>query len=359
MIVGCLSAVNLAEQAGLYPQVSKTYAMLGLVAGSMRMPGVARDHLERAARYADQIGDLEGRLFSEICAIAYHVGNGELAMAEARALAAQEMADRLGDPHERSMVEVSLGHIEYFTGRHAEAAERYGRVTAEAQRNDNPQHHAWGLYARARSLVRSGSYGEAAVLAEAARALLAEQADRASEIIALGVLALARLGLGEDEAAKSAAYAALEVMGGDVPTMFATLPGYSAVAHVFLELWARADEKEERRALSRAAAKACRALRAQALTFPLAAPAADLHVGHSLLLEGRTRRARSRLRRAAERARELGMPWEEGVALSLLATFEEPQAEAARVRARRLLLRMGAEMELGRLEAGEERAREQ
>ena len=68
----------------------------------------------------------------------------------------------------------------------------------------------------------------------------------------------------------------------------------------------------------------------------------------------------ARWRRAAESAREMGMPWEEGVALSLLATLEGTEAEAAGVRARRILRRMGAEMELRRLEAsGEEEGPEQ
>ena len=318
-----LLAVNLAESAGHYPEVARTYAMLGVVVGASGMPGLAARYFELAKSSARIIDDLAGLVFATYAEMAWLIGMARWDLVREDGEAALALARELGDVHEVNLVETCLGHDEYFRGDHARALDRYRRVEESARRAANRQHLAWGLYAQARSLVRVGRYAEAAPLCRDAADVLANQQDVASEIICHGLLALSCEHLGETDAADRALdVAAARIAAERVPTMVFTLPGYAAVADVALRRWERAGPDARGgagRDARRTASAAIRSMRLLAMTHPVARPAAALHHGRALLLSGRKKRARRSFERALELARELLLPDEAALAREELA----------------------------------------
>ncbi len=342
MVTASLYAVNLAERAGTFPRVARTYAMLALVMGSMRMKSSARSYFDRARECAHDTGDLSSEAFAYYAEVAHWIGMASFPDADALCEIARGLATRAEDDHTLNIVEVLLGHSEFFTGRNRSAASRYEAVTTRARAIKSQQQEAWGLYAGARSLVRVGRFEEAAEQCEEARVLCKGQGDVASEIICDGVLAVARLALGDPARAKAAARSALDRMGSNVPLIFATVPGYAAVAQVLLALSQASPRDDD---LRRSAAKVCKTLRRQALTFPLAAPVAQLVTGQLALAQGKTRRARSRLQSAHKLAAKHGMQWEQGVSGLLLARMGD---DARASEAQALLKDIGAVWEIER-----------
>ena len=310
-----LLAVNLAETAGHYPEVARTYAMLGVVVGASGLPGLAERYFALAKSSAGMIDDLAGLVFATYAEMAWLIGMARFERVREDGESALALARELGDVHEVNVIETCLGHREYFRGEHAQALERYRRIEETARRAANRQHLAWGLYAQARSLVRIGRFAEAAPLCREAAEVLADQQDVASEIICHGLLALSCERLGETAEADRALDAATErIVRERVPTMVFTLPGYAAVADVAHERWERLGPDARGGAgldAARTARAAIRSMRLLAMTHPVARPAATLHHGRALRLSGRPRRARRALERAIALARKLELPDEE------------------------------------------------
>ena len=312
LVGSSLLAVNLAERAGHYPEVARTYAMLGVVVGASGMPGLAERYFELAKSSAGIIDDLAGLVFAMYAETAWLIGMARWERVREQGETALALARKLGDVHEINVVETCLGHHAYFRGEHEDALARYRRVADTARRAANRQHLAWGLYAQARSLVRLARWAEAAPLCREAAGELADQQDVASEIICQGLLALSCERLGETaEADRALAEASARIRRERVPTMVFTLPGYAAVADVALGRWERAaadgDSAGVREARD-AGRGAIRSMRLLAMTHPVAGPAAALHQGRALHLAGKRGRARKALGRALELARRLELP---------------------------------------------------
>src|SRR5262249_1431579 len=149
---------------------------------------------------------------------------------------------------------------------------------------NNHQHATWAMFAQARSLIALERYEDAAPLLEDARRALQEKPELDSEIICLGLLALARLKLGEIEGARRLADETLQRIERSRPIGFSTVDGYDAAAEVFLSL-GRSDE----------ARRAAAALQRLARLFPMAAPAAQLRAGEVAIGEGHRFRGRRAL----------------------------------------------------------------
>ncbi len=181
--------------------------------------------------------------------------------------------------------------------------------------------------------------------------------DRLIRIDALGLLALARLRIGDRGAALAAvAEAHALIPSVSPPVAYPRLLGYTAVAEVCLDAWDGAIRSgaRDRATLARLARRACRDLDVYRRTFRVGLPAARLYAGRYLWLCGRRRGARRRVRQALAAATALGMRYEQARAHHLLGRFAGRDSEAGQGHLREagcLFDALGATYELERVRA--------
>jgi tetratricopeptide (TPR) repeat protein len=303
MIDASLLSVNLAERAGSYPRVPRTYAMLGVTVGLARLDGLAARYFERALSGARSTHDLSGLVFARYAQAAHLIGKGQWDEVREAADEAFECAARLGDRSEINVVQTIMGHVEFYTGELEASAERYAAIAESASETDNPQHHAWGLYARARALLELGVSPESLTLLLAARNVLAKHPELASEIICFGLLARAYLAEGDEDAALGAAREAeVRILSG-APVVFSAYSGYVGAAELRLHRLRTTQDRAE----AEAARRMRRALSRFAASFPIARPSAARIASELAHLQGRANEALRLARESLDSATRLGM----------------------------------------------------
>jgi serine/threonine protein kinase/tetratricopeptide (TPR) repeat protein len=335
MITASILAVNLAERSGLRAKVARPYTQIAYVAGLARLHPLVRRYLRRARETALATEDPGGLAQSQWVESLYHLGFAEWPAAESIALGALSLATSIDDRQEIETVQTILGHIEHYTGRFVEAAERYVAVADSARRRKNRQHEAWGAYARARSLLPLGRLDEAELLLAEALRLLESQSDVASKGICHGLTAMLQLARGDRTRARRAAEHAFDIVSRGAPSVYSTLPAYAGIVEVALDRW-----QQDR--TTRAASQAHRAiaeLRRFARVFPLGEPTYLLARGRAAALAGDARAAVHALEAAVACARRSGMPFEQALASLELARVTRSPVLAAR--AGRELARLG------------------
>jgi tetratricopeptide (TPR) repeat protein len=307
MITASLLSVNLAEAAELGWQVPHSYSWLGYIVGLLRQHGLASDYFALAHEGAERRHEPSELAFALTVEAVYHVGFARYREGEGCARRALELVDRGSDPQMLELTLTVLGHIEFYTGRVAEALGRFQALYASATARNNRQHATWALFAQARSLIALERYEDATPLLEDARRALQDKPELDSEIICLGLLALARLKLGEIQGAHRLADETLLRIERSRPIGFSTVDGYDAAAEVFLAL-GRGPE----------ARRTALALQKLARLFPMAAPVAELRAGEVALGDGQGWRGRRALNKSLQLARKLGMPREAARAVRAL-----------------------------------------
>jgi serine/threonine protein kinase/tetratricopeptide (TPR) repeat protein len=322
MLTASLLSVNLAERAGLAERVPRSYSLLGLIAGLIGRHKLAERYFENARKGAQDTNDSAEFAFALIAEAVYQASFGRWLPAEQAATRALERLRDVHDPLLSELTLTTMGHVEFFTGRFTQARGRFDEVLRLARERGNQQHATWGLFSIGRSLVQLGRFGEAQPLLEEARAELAKKPELPSEIICLGVLALARLrssasGAAPDDATLALADETLERIGRARPAGFPNLEGYLGALEVYLAAWDRAQPRARR--LVKLLAKFAKA-------FPMAVPAAHLYAGHAERAAGAIARAQSLYERSLHEARQLGMPREEAWAHLALAQVSAPQS---------------------------------
>jgi hypothetical protein len=161
---------------------------------------------------------------------------------------------------------------------------------------------------------------EAVSLLGQAKALLSnfQYASRPDEIRVYGLLARAHLRNGSRDLALQAAEMVGQRIAAEVsPTNFYCFEGYAGVPPVYLELWeagADAQDAAEGRSLPELARQACKGLRGYARVFPVARPRAWLWQGVYEWLLGKPRKAHKAWAKSLDYAKELNMPYEQGLA---------------------------------------------
>ncbi len=301
MITASLMSVNLAEAAELGWQVPHSYSWLGYIVGLLRRHSLAKDYFDRAQKGAERRNQPSELAFALAVEAVYHIGFGRYAEAERCLHQALPLCESgpssQNDPQMAELALTTLGHVEFYTGRFADALGHYQTLLTSARARDIKQHGIWARFAQARSLLALGRLDEAAPLLEDARRALTERPELDSEIICLGLLSLVRLQQGELQFARKLADETLGRIERSRPIGFSTVDGYDAAAEVYLSL-----------GVIDPARRTTAALRSLARLFPMAAPAAHFRAGQVALAAGSSARARKSLGKSLELALKLGMP---------------------------------------------------
>ena len=351
-----LLAANVAEQAGAPHDVPRAYLGLAALAGLLRRDRLARLYFETAHTGAERLNDPTEQAYCLATESVHHGTFGAWVAAEGAARQAEERLSGVHDPFVREIVLTTAGHVEYFTGRFAQALERYAEVLRSARGRANVQTMAWGLFSMARSLVALGSFAEALPLLEEARAMLERRPELQSEIICHGLLALVRLRLGQAAEARRLADETLARIRRARPTGFPAIVGYAAVLEVYCALVEELGAGRDAH-LARALGRSHWALRGLSWLLPMGAPATLFYGAERERLRAHTARAQRLVGRSLLSAERLGMPYEQALAhlaLGRLAPAPSPLRPFHLAEARRLFGAMGCAYHL-RLVAAEQR----
>ncbi|MCI0455378.1 MAG: AAA family ATPase [Gemmataceae bacterium] len=306
-----LCTLNLTESAGPCPELARAYAVGCAAAGLIPLHPLARAYARRAVQTAERVGrPAEQAWVLEITSI-YGIGIGQWQHARQALERAVVIFEELGDHSHRGQSLAVLAQLAHLQGEFAQGVQLWSEVYAAAERHGNRLQRAWGLNGQAEGTLRL-SPGEDRVIGylEEALAVYADNIDRISETSTYGLLAIARWRRGEGERARQAAEAGARIIAqSGRPNGYYAREGYAGVAQVYLALWEAGD-----RPCAEPAREACAALHRYASIFPIGRPRAWLCQGLADWLAGRPGRAHRAWRRSLEAARQLAMPYEEGLA---------------------------------------------
>ena len=348
-IYAALRGLNLAERAGLSPELAGAYAATHLAAGFL--PPLARAYRRRAQATAASLGHLPTQGWVAEAQGLHDIGQARWRRALGALGVALAVGDRLGDQRRRAEAIAARCVVYAHQGAFRLALAGCEELQALGLRTGDAQVRSWGLVGSAQNLLALGEDAPAETLLGAAESLLAENfgGARAEEVWAYALMGRAALRRGAHELARALAGAAAALVGPMPPATLYALGGYEAIAEVYLELLEAHSYPQPagRAPLEAAALRACRGLARFALIFPVARPAALTWEGLRLQLMGRPTAAHSRWKRVVVLARRLGMPYEEARAHLLLARHGPPADRARQLAcATAIFERLGCAYEL-------------
>src|SRR5439155_22410495 len=205
-----LHTANLAEEAGLSPELARAYSNMCLAVGLVPLPRLAEVYGRRALATANEVGQLAAQAWVLQLIGLYSAGVGNWARAGEALEQAGALFDRLGDAPHRGECWGLLGHVNYLQGNFARGGEFWARVHTTASRRDDTLQQAWGLSWCGQGSLLLGRTAEAIPALQAAVTRLRDNPDRTTELAAYGLLAMAHWRRGERGLAEQAARAAAD-----------------------------------------------------------------------------------------------------------------------------------------------------
>jgi class 3 adenylate cyclase/tetratricopeptide (TPR) repeat protein len=353
LVEGCLRMLNVAESAGPSIELAEAFSTFGFIAGVVPLHWVAEAYLRHARVTAETIQNPVAAGWASMTSGFYSTGCGYWERArEGLADGARVMAS-MGDRRRWIDCVTVAGQAAHYQGEFLERLRCGIEVYALARQSDNVQGQAWGLLDQAESLIALGRTEEADRLLAEAVELLKGADSRVDSIFAYGLLARARLHLGQEDAAREAADFAADLIAQVSPTGMYMLEAYAGVAEVYLALWesGRASAVGVPEVANRAR-RACAAVRRFAGVFPIGAPRAALWTGLADWLSGKRARALREWHSALHSAERLRMPYECGLAhyeLGRHLEIGDPERRERLQRAAEIFERLGAAYDLERV----------
>jgi len=313
-----LRNLNLAELAGPSPELAGAYGYMCLAIGLVPLHGLAEAYSIRAFKVARSVNQRSNLVSVSIVTSAYKSGVGQWAAVREILEETRIICEQIGDYRQWGECLSLLASSAILAGDFSRGSELGNLLVDNARHQNNLLHQAWGLEWVSLNSLCKGQSIEAANLLEEALILLSDNAELSAEVEVYGMLALARLRLGQLQAARQAADMATERIAQSLPPgSFSLLVGYAAVAEVYLRLWEEtfnnAQPATERATLAKLARQACKNCQAYKRVFPIGQPRAWLYQGQYDWLAGKQRKAHKAWRKSLEAAQRLAMPYEQGL----------------------------------------------
>lgn len=312
-------ALNLAERAGPdHAELAQAQASASLMFSTIPLHGLANSYGDRALRVAEGTPDLRTRV-----QVGWTVGLQRMVLPKWTQTfelydKAKSLARDLGDWQNYATTLCAEGYGRYYHGEFEKSVALFQECAAVARQTENRMHEGWGLAGGAGPTLRLGRTERAAELAQEALEIYHSGIfDPTEEVRAYVNLALARLLQGRTPEALEVLARGEDLMRKEVPmpTDYHTLDAYAGIVEIYTTLWEATPSGAEGRRLAGLARKALRDQAAYARVFPWGGPRHLLMQGRVEWLEGRQDRARRTWAKGVQLARELDMPFEEGMCL--------------------------------------------
>lgn len=313
-LYACLRMLNLAETSGPTPELARAYANMGLTAATVPCRKLAASYLRQARETVEQVDHLPSEAWVNFTTGIYYVGLGSWNLAREHLTKALELYRNLGDYRNLGTASTVWGGSYYFAGNFREALRIWTEHHERSQRRGDVLQQAWGHGGCALNLFRLGNFSETIIQAEQALAIFETNKDRISEIMVLGVLAVAKHRQKDLNGATEAAntvWQKIRALGR--PTSYLLLEGYSAVIEVFLANSQFVSEQTDRRHDLATARSAWKAMKTYARVFPIGRPRLTYWQGQIALCNGSAEKAVTHWRRGLQIAEQLEMRYEQAL----------------------------------------------
>lgn len=324
LMLANLMALNAADIANDDANRSACYAFLSIACGGLGLHRLAEFYERKAVSEAGPDERVQLRVLA--CRALYRIGRGDYDLAGELSDQAMDTALRLNDRRGWELACTTQGYVYQVHGEFERGLELYRQVHVSGLRRNDVQLTGWGLNGMSMCLLPLGRFDEALASLEQSRPLVT---DELSRLACLGFEALALLRSGHVERARQLATETADGLATSSLASFATYKDYAAVAEVLVYLVeSNADGAGGRPALLAKLAATCAAMRRRSWVYPIGAAAGWLWTGRLQALQGNLPRARASLGKAVAAAAKSRSPYEQGL----------------------------AEIELGRIAAGPDRA---
>jgi tetratricopeptide (TPR) repeat protein len=321
-LVASMKSLNLAESAGPSPELARGYASLGAILGFIPWHSAAAAYCQRALKTAEAVNDLSAVSWVLLCKGIYESGLGKWDEAGGDFQRMARISSQLGDTRSLSDANQCQIMLHYFRGNFAAAVEEAKELYAFMLNRNDPRLQAEALRWKAYSLLALGKTDTLPTcLAELAKL---RSAEKSGGLLNLGDVFALRASLHLRIREYSQALESIEEAAARLAKISNTshelILERDTVAGVYLSLWARIQSKEwnspEPKALAQCRAgakKACSALRSFTRVFPIGQPMTWLRLGQYRHLAGDNTKAQAAWARGVTAARELKMPYPEGL----------------------------------------------
>jgi len=317
-------ATNLSEAAEAAAPQARAGAFLAGMVGVMGMPDVARGYFERSRQAAQRSGDLVAELFHAQVEGMYHLHRGDWKAVRACVEPALLRGTSAQVAFETEALLMPAALTALFTGDVAEAQQHAAALRQSARALGHRMHETWGCIILAECNLRQGRATEALALVEPSASELERDGDVVNRLNCLGIIAGARLALGDLDGALRIG-ASVERQLAEQPS--AGMAPYHLHEHlpaVRLAAWQRAIDEAPNDPnpwdeLARAARRAIAAAARYARIAVIARPYVLRHEAHLSLLDSKPDRARRLYEESGDIARSLSMPYDQTAAAAAAA----------------------------------------
>ncbi len=346
-------ALNLAEVAGLSPQLARAYANMCPATGLIPIHRAARFYGSRAREVSPKVNDLPALAHVLFMNGLYESFVGEWDKVQDDTRRALHIHGRLGDSRFRQVDLLLLALEASNQARFLEVLQLANDLYNLASRGNNIQNQHWGVLLQGLGQLRLGQLDQAFPFIETAITYCPKTgADHAAIVNTYALMGETHLHRSEALLAKEYVDMAMrKIVGSSRPTGDALLRGYAAVAKVYLSLWEMElgkDQNPNQIAELRANAKqVCQTFHRLARIFRVPQPAAWLAQGSYDWLIGNRTKAHQWWRKSLTAAADLKMPYDEALAHYEIGRHSaDSQRQQHLMRACEILEELGTAFEL-------------
>jgi class 3 adenylate cyclase/tetratricopeptide (TPR) repeat protein len=328
-LVASMKSLNLAESAGPSPELARGYASLGAILGFIPWHSAAAAYCQRALATAEGANDLAAVSWVLMCKGIYESGLGKWDEAASAFQRMAQISTQLGDTRSLGDATQCRVMLHYLRGDFAANVQEAEVLYAFMVKRGDRRVQAEALRWRAYGLLALGK-------TDTLPACLAELAElRSSEknggILNLGDVYALRASLHLRLREYAQALEAIEEAGARLAktsnTTHELIQERATVAGVYLSIWERIQSKEWASPPGKSdlaggkvltqcrtgARTACSALRKFTRVFPIGQPMTWLRLGQYRQLAGDATKAQAAWARGVTSAREIKMPYPEGL----------------------------------------------
>ena len=289
LIHATVACVRQAQHLSAGTELARCYGTSAIVTSIIGLRKLARKHCELSITVAADSGDLPTIGYVYQLASVHFNNVDDSDAAEATVVKATTIYSELGDIYRWQSCQMIQAYLRLYRGNLRGVDEIVDVVRPAVFPDGLPQIRAWCLAVEAFSKLPRAQARESMVLE--AESVLRERIDISEELLVRGALALLYLRKASSAQSYREADKATELLSSRLPPTYYTMGGISAVAEVFLALWASAcvGNKFNEKEIGERAMKASGRLKSFAKRFSFARPRALLLEGQCQALNGRLR----------------------------------------------------------------------
>ena len=340
-----LLSYNEAARARSIPELSAAHGSLAIAWGQMGLPGVARRSAQRATRLAEaRPSDVNGVAYAHLLAMVHASSQCDWPVMDHSGAQSESLYAALGDGFRQASAQALLS-TSWLQRSDIAAVQRVLQRMDPYLRDGAPARvRGWALDTQMQIAMLKGEVVAADI---EALAQLGQQIESPIDrLMHFGTAASAWLRLGRHERALESARAGLDLLSGQTPVAGAGyVYGPLGVVEALLAAWGRAgaagtEAHAAHAAHAASAALACSKLRVYTQQVPSTRPRGNFLLAWYAELLGEPSRAIKLWQRAASEAIQLGMPYDQAVALQALAQ-RQPGAAKQGQQARQIFESLG------------------